>query len=224
MTMGEQTQAEGFTATERAVLSALKQVYPDGTTSADICGRENILLAHVARALNDLCARKLIDRSHTNSGVFYRLVKDAPLVFPVSQQPRQPESDDWVKCDVEGCGQEFSDATAMNIHKTKKHPEARERENVGEVSKQASSGSQQETGLEDEDLHIDVDLAEDALAKLSATVDLLRHLEQCEGCDLKDSLLVLLEDAVHQFFGAGLEPNSDPTSQSLKVCKRREKT
>lgn len=62
---------------------------------------------------------------------------------------------------------------------------------------------------------VDIALAEDALAKFSATIDLLHHIKECEKCDLKYALLVLLEDSVHQFMSAGLEPNNDPTTQRM---------
>jgi len=71
--------------------------------------------------------------------------------------------------------------------------------------------------------HVNIALAEDALAKLAATTALLNHIEECEKCDLKYDLLVLLEDSVHQFMMAGLEPNNDPTTQANAVLGKQSK-
>jgi hypothetical protein len=57
-------------------------------------------------------------------------------------------------------------------------------------------------------LRIDVQLVDDALAKLSAVRSLLKMVEECEKCTLKYELEVLLEDIVIQFMCAGLEPES----------------
>jgi hypothetical protein len=165
---------------------------------------------HVSRAVYDLCSRGLVERRHTKEGEnFYNIKHGLKL-----KQTGEPTMTPSFECDV--CHQSFGDATGMNIHKTKKHPESREQ--PAEV-KEPTEPAKEPEDVEEEDWHIDVELAEDALAKFSATVDLLRHHEECESCDLKDYLLVLLEDAVHQFFAAGLEPNNDPTVQSLKEAR-----
>lgn len=49
--------------------------------------------------------------------------------------------------------------------------------------------------------HVDIALAEDALAKFAATVALLKHIEECEKCSLRYDLLVLLE--VENYLGKG---------------------
>jgi len=162
---------------------------------------------HISRSIRDLISLGLLQRAVSPSGDTYR------ICVPNQAQRELMIHGSWTECDV--CHQSFSDATAMNIHKTKKHPESREQ--PAEVVN--STASVKEPADDEEEFHIDVDLAEDALAKFSATVDLLRHHEECENCCLKDYLLVLLEDAVHQFMSAGLEPNNDPTTQVPKEAE-----
>jgi len=83
------------------------------------------------------------------------------------------------------------------------------------IARLATENASLKSKLEEAE-HFDIALAEDALAKLAATAALLKHLEECEKCNLKYDLLVLLEDSVHQFMMAGLEPNNDPTTQAVK--------
>lgn len=71
----------------------------------------------VVRALRDLASMGMIEARHyPNAESMYSIKSGVKIQDEPSQQ--------WVKCPI--CGQEFSDAIAMNIHKTKKHPEVDE--------------------------------------------------------------------------------------------------
>lgn len=70
--------------------------------------------------------------------------------------------------------------------------------------------------------NIDLALVEDALAKLTAMTSLVKRLEECEKCGLKDDLSILLEDTINQFLMAGLEPRDCPGAWVRFVLRQME--
>ena len=121
--------------TQIAILDVLKAFKGfQGVSETRIIKETGLMKGHVRRGLSDMASRGIIEsRQYKNSDTMYSL--------PSGTDVKDPASHEWVECDHPGCDRQFSDYTAMNIHKAKKHPESRERidDDVADVTEGAEA-------------------------------------------------------------------------------------